>query len=83
MGRAIDLRKARLDQDADSVPVGRKATGDLLHVLVSGPRPVREGHKPNCGRERTGEVGLCRSTRGPAEQGRTAFRGGPGGKGTD
>src|SRR6266404_5009044 len=46
--------------------------GDLLHVLVNRPRPVREGHKPHGGHERTGEVGLCRSTREPAEQRRAA-----------
>src|SRR6266436_9030087 len=57
--------------------------GDLLHVLVNRPRPVREGHKPNGGRERTGEVGLCRTTCEPAEQGRETFGGGRGGKGTD
>jgi hypothetical protein len=43
-------------------------TGDLLHVLASRLRPVREGHKPHGGHERTGEVGLCRSTSEPAEQ---------------
>src|SRR6202140_5754952 len=57
--------------------------GDLLHVLVSRSRPVREGHKPNGGRERTGEVGLCRSTREPAEQRKATFHGGRGGKVTD
>src|SRR5271157_2047675 len=57
--------------------------GDLPHALVSRARPVREGHKPNCGHERTGEVGLCRSTSEPAEQRRATFRGGRGGKGTD
>src|SRR6266404_5764124 len=58
--------------------------GDLLHVLVNRPRPVREGHKPHGGHERTGEVGLCRSTGEPAEQRRAAaFGGGRGGKGTD
>ncbi len=57
--------------------------GDLLHVLVNRSRPVCEGHKPNCGRERTGEVGLCRNTREPAEQRRATFGGGWGGKGTD
>jgi hypothetical protein len=46
--------------------------GDLLHALVARSRPVREGHKPNGGHERTGEVGLCRSTREPAEQRRAA-----------
>jgi hypothetical protein len=45
---------------------------------------VREGHKPSGGRERAGEVGLCRTTSEPAEQRRAAaFRGGRGGKGTD
>src|SRR6266404_5072713 len=34
--------------------------GDLLHVSVNRPRPGCGGHKPNCGHERTGEVGLCR-----------------------
>src|ERR1700692_4010237 len=58
-------------------------TGDLPHALVSRARPVCEGHKPNCGHERTGEVGLCRSTSEPAEQRRATFRGGRGGKGTD
>jgi hypothetical protein len=58
--------------------------GDLLHVLANRPRPVREGHEPNGGHERTGEVGLCRSTSEPAEQRRAAaFGGGWGGKGTD
>ncbi len=57
--------------------------GDLLHVLVSRSRPVREGHKPQCGHVRAGEVGLCRTTCEPAEQGRATFRGGWGGKGTD
>src|SRR6266849_4799750 len=58
--------------------------GDLLYVLVKRSRPVREGHKPHGGHERTGEVGLCRSTREPAEQRRAAaFGGGRGGKGTD
>src|ERR1019366_4285174 len=43
--------------------------GDLLHALVARSRPVREGHKPNGGHERAGEVGLCRSTDEPTEQG--------------
>src|SRR5215471_13431501 len=55
--------------------------GDLLGVLGDKPRPVREGHKPNGGRERSGEVGLRRSTGEPAEQGRATFQGGRGGKG--
>ena len=50
--------------------------GDLLHVLVNRPRPVREGHKPHGGHERIGEVGLCRSTSEPAEQRRAAAFGG-------
>src|ERR1700681_3827997 len=57
--------------------------GYLPHALVSRSRPVREGHKPNCGHERAGEVGLCRSTGEPAEQRRAAFGGGRGGKGAD
>src|SRR6478672_10038061 len=57
--------------------------GDLLDVLASTARPVREGHKPKCGRERSGEVGLCRSTVEPVEQGRATFHGGRGGKGAD
>src|SRR6516164_759697 len=57
--------------------------GDLLYVLVEGSRPVREGHKPQCGCERSGEVGLRRSTREPAEQGGATFHGGRGGKGAD
>src|SRR5215831_8207627 len=57
--------------------------GDLLHVLVKRSRSVREGHKPNGGRERSGEVGLCRITREPAEQRGATFGGGWGGKGTD
>src|SRR5215813_1423802 len=57
--------------------------GDLLCVLVKGSRPVREGHKPNGGRERSGEVGPRRSTSEPAEQGRATFHGGRGGKGAD
>src|SRR3954447_8371846 len=54
-----------------------------LDVLAGTARPVREGHKPKCGRERSGEVGLCRSTREPAEQRGATFRGGRGGKGAD
>src|SRR5690242_1345316 len=57
--------------------------GDLLGVLVEGSRPAREGHKPKCGRERSGEVGLRRSTAEPLEQGGVTFRGGRGGKGAD
>src|SRR5215831_10387839 len=57
--------------------------GDLLYVLVQGSRPVREGHKPNGGRERRGEVGLRRITNEPAEQGRATVHGGWGGKGAD
>src|ERR1700692_895479 len=56
-------------------------TGDLPHALDSRARPVREGHKPNCGHERTGEVGLCRSTSEPGEQRRPTFCGGRGGEG--
>ena len=56
--------------------------GDLQHALVARSRPVREGHKPNGGHARAGEVGLCRSTCEPAEQGRETFCGGWGGKGT-
>src|ERR1019366_1487657 len=41
------------------------------------------GHKPHDGHVRAGEVGLCRSTCEPAEQGRATFRGGWEGKGTD
>src|ERR1019366_8172834 len=55
----------------------------LLYVLASTARPVREGHKPNGGRERSGAVGLCRSTEEPAEQRGETFGGGRGGKGTD
>jgi hypothetical protein len=44
-------------------------------------RPVREGHKPNGGRARAGEVGLCRSTCEPTEQGKATSCGGRGGKG--
>src|SRR5207253_9944830 len=57
--------------------------GDLLYVLDERTRPVRKGHKPNGGRERAGEVGLCRSTCEPVEQRSASFRGGWGGKGTD
>src|SRR5665811_594784 len=56
---------------------------ELLHVLASTARPVRKGHKPNGGRERSGAVGLCRSTDEPAEQRRATFSGGWGGKGAD
>jgi hypothetical protein len=57
--------------------------GDLLDVLASRARPVRKGHKPNGGGERSGEVGLCRSTGEPVEQRRATFYGGWGGKGAD
>src|SRR5208282_4485069 len=56
--------------------------GDLQHALVPRSRPVREGHKPNGGHARAGEVGLSRNTCEPTEQGREIFRGGWGGKGT-
>ena len=46
-------------------------------------RPVREGHKPNGGHERSGGVGLRRSTDEPAEQRGAIFGGGWGGKGAD
>src|ERR1019366_7854268 len=46
-------------------------------------RPVREGHKPNGGRERSGAVGLRRNTDEPAEQGTATFCGGWGWKGAD
>jgi len=110
-GRGIELRKARLEQDAGSeAEEGNTATtlirewiarscavykpthagkqnarepGDLLHVLVRRSRPVREGHKPKGGHDRSGEVALCRSTRKPAEQRKATFRRGRGGKGTD
>src|SRR5215469_7348376 len=42
-----------------------------------------EGHKPQGEHARAGEVGLCRTTCEPAEQGRATFCGGWGGKGTD
>ena len=54
-----------------------------MQFLVNTPRPVRKGHKPNCGHERTGEVGLCPNPGEPAEQRTATFRGGWGGKGTD
>ena len=57
--------------------------GDLQHALVARSRPVREGHKLNGGHARAGEVGLCRNTCEPTEQGRETFCGGWGGKGTD
>src|SRR5262245_15645248 len=57
--------------------------GDLLDVLVERSRPAREGHKPNGGRARSGEVGLRHSTDEPAEQRGLVFRGGWGGKGVD
>ena len=46
-------------------------------------RPVREGAKPYVGHEHDGEVGLCRSTCEPAEQGGAILCGGWGGKGMD
>src|ERR1700674_4575250 len=57
--------------------------GDLLDVLARTARPVRDGHKPKCGREVSGEVALCHSTVEPAEQGRATFRGGRVAKGAD
>ena len=41
------------------------------HAFESMRRPVREGHKPNGGCARAGEVGLCRNTCEPTEQGKT------------
>src|SRR5271170_7093862 len=55
--------------------------GDLQHALESMRRPVREGHKPNGGRARAGEVGLRRNTCEPTEQGKATSCGGRGGKG--
>src|SRR5260370_22857824 len=46
-------------------------------------RAGREGHKPKRGHARAREVGLCRTTCEPTEQGRAIFRGGWGRKGTD
>ena len=57
--------------------------GDLLNVLAFTARPAREGHKPNGGHARSGEVGLRRSTDEPAEQRGVTFGGGWGGKGVD
>jgi len=72
------------DEPAHAEKQHAREPGDLLHVLVNRSRPVREGHKPHGGHERTGEVGLCRSTSEPAEQRRAvAFGGGRGGKATD
>jgi hypothetical protein len=56
-----------IEEPAHAEKQHAREPGDLLHVLVNRSRPVREGHEPNGGHERTGEVGLCRSTREPAE----------------
>jgi len=40
------------------------------HAFESMRRPVREGHKPNGGHARAGEVGLRRTTCEPTEQGK-------------
>ena len=55
--------------------------GDLQHAFGNMRRPVREGHKPNDGHARVGEVGLHRSTNEPAEQSGVSCGGGWGGKG--
>ena len=55
--------------------------GDLQHAFGNMRRPVREGHKPNDGHARVGEVGLRHITCEPAEQSGASRGGGRGGKG--
>src|ERR1039458_10363002 len=57
--------------------------GDLQHAFACRGRPVREGHKPQCGHVRGGEVTLRHSTSEPAEQRSKCSGGGWGGKGAD
>src|SRR5262245_61244924 len=76
-------RSCVVEEPAHAEKQHAREPGDLLDVLVERSRPVREGHKPNGGHERSGEVGLCRSTGEPAEQRSASFRGGWGGKGAD
>src|SRR5262249_11163268 len=76
-------RSSVVEEPAHAEKQHAREPGDLLDVLVERSRPVREGHKPNGGHERSGEVGLCRSTSEPAEQRSASFRGGWGGKGAD
>src|SRR5262245_38563331 len=59
-------RSCVVEEPAHAEKQHAREPGDLLHVLVERSRPVREGHKPNGGHERSGEVGLRRSTSEPA-----------------
>src|SRR5215468_4225344 len=74
-------RSCVVEEPAHAEKQHAREPGDLLDALVERRRAVREGHKPNGGHERSGEVGLCRSTREPAEQRGVTLGGGWGGKG--
>ncbi len=85
--RALELGDGHVDiliNNAGVFPFGPtdKTTEEEFDRVYS-LTPVREGHKPKGGHERSGEVGLCRNTSEPAEQRKAAFCGGWGGKGTD
>src|SRR5262249_5392267 len=76
-------RSCVVEEPAHAEKQHARAAGELLDVLVERSRPVREGHNPNGGHERSGEVGLRRNTYEPVEQRRATFGGGWGGKGAD
>src|SRR6266851_4397626 len=66
----VDCRSCVVREPAHAEKQHAREPGDLQRALVGRSRPVREGHKPQCGHARAGEVGLCRTTCEPAEQGR-------------
>ena len=77
------VRSCVVEEPGHAEKQDAREPGNLQHARVFGSRPVREGHKPNDGHARAGEVRLCPSTCEPAEQGRETFCGGWGGKGMD
>src|SRR5260370_35832889 len=68
------VRSCVVLEPAHSEKQHAREPGYLPHALVSTARAAREAHTPNCGHQRTGEVGLCRPTSAPAEQPSATFR---------
>src|SRR5258708_21444616 len=56
VNRELIVRSCVVLEPAHAEKQHAREPGYLPHALVSRARPVREGHKPNCGHERTGEV---------------------------
>jgi DNA invertase Pin-like site-specific DNA recombinase len=62
-GTMSEFELGLLRQPAHAEKQHAREPRGLLDVLAPTARPVREGHKPNGGHERSGEVGLRRSVR--------------------